>query len=104
MTPINYNGTQFHSSAYILIVYYPNFIPKNSNLPRSIINWQIILDNCTYTRTFSILNRKKKSIKYIIDDWSQVCKFSKKIESLFPDTRIDIYNKIIPKYTFKKIL
>ncbi len=102
MTPINYNGTLFHSSAYIVIVYYPN--DNNYFLPKSLINWQIILDNCTNTRTFSILNKKEKYIKYIIDDWSQVRHFSKKVESIFPNTRIDIYDKLKPNYTFKKIL
>ena len=37
------------------------------------------MDNCTQTRCFSILNKREKSIKYIIDDWLNVNKFRNKI-------------------------
>jgi hypothetical protein len=96
----NYNGTHFYSSHYTVIVYYPN--QKNRFLPSNILQWQIMMDNCTQTRCFSILNKREKSIKYIIDDWLNVNKFRNKIIELFPETRIDIYDKVLPNFTFKK--
>ena len=100
LTNINYNGTHFYSSHYTVIVYYPT--QKNRFLPSSILKWQLMMDNCTKTRCFSILNKNDRSIKYIIDDWLNVSRFTSKVYELFPETRIDVYDRVLPSFTYKK--
>ncbi len=101
MYPTNYNGTMFHSSAFNVRVYYPTFKSDyDVFIPTSLIRWQILVDNCTGTRCMSVLNKKEKYITLIIDDWSNVCKFIKKLDKLFPSSRIDVLNKIVPRFLF----
>jgi hypothetical protein len=100
MCSVNYKGTLFHSSAFFVRVYYPTFKNGDDFIPTSLIRWQIIVDNCTGTRCMSVLNKKDKFIKFIIDDWSNVCKFIKRVEKLFPTSRIEVLNKIVPRFLF----